>query len=344
MPSRPSPPQPRLRYQGRQHQAHQPVLAQRTASASPSPQGMSPSELVPGRQLSPLKELATWRDRVAQAWRSLPRWRSVRDKGTGSPGAARGRAGVGPAQNQKSAQPHACQGCAKWLPSLPAPGCPPGWAWSELTAPGVGGREKSFPVLVSPDFCQALRSLRRFSPSWSPCRRHTGAAGPTSQAGKQAPGRAAEWPRRSGLRVSTRRLLGLPLLLWAALLCSSAGSWAGARPSEIVSHWATVCSVCVCTRVSPVHTHTPAARDVGHAQGPTRLSLALGVYSWMTKAGIICTWEQGRGTLTLQLYGDQLYGDGPCDESCVDTPAAITQSASQHPTLQNPAMKTREVH
>lgn len=213
-----------------------------------------------------------------------------------------------------------------------------------LLPQGVGGREKSFPMLVSPDFCQALRSLRRFSPSWSPCRRHAGAAGSTSQVGKQAPGRAAEWPRRSGLRVSTRRLLGLPLPLWAALLCSSAGSWAGARPSEIVSHWATVCSVCVCTRVSPVHTHTPAAHDVGHAQGPTRLSLALGVYSWMTEAGIICTGEQGRGTLTLQLCGDQLHGDGPCDESCVDTPAAITQSVSQHPTLQNPAMKTREVH
>lgn len=91
------------------------------------------------------------------------------------------------------------------------------------------------------------------------------------------------------------------------------------------------------------HAH-PRSTWCGARTGPAGLGLALGVYSWMAKAGTICAWEQGIGPLTLQLYGDQLCGDRPCDEPSVDMPAAVTPSVLQHPALQNPVMKTRAVH
>lgn len=146
-----------------------------------------------------------------------------------------------------------------------------------------------------------------------------------------------------------------PQAPWAAraasgsAVCSSAGRWARARPSKMVSHWATVYSVCGCTCVSPhtcepsTHAH-PRSTWCGARTGAAGLGLALGVYSWMAKAGTICAWEQGIGPLTLQLYGDQLCGDRPCDEPSVDMPAAVTPSVLQHPALQNPVVKTRAVH
>lgn len=91
----------------------------------------------------------------------------------------------------------------------------------------------------------------------------------------------------------------------------------------------------------PAH---PRSTWCGARTGTAGLGLALGVYSWMAKAGTICAWEQGIGPLTLQLYGDQLCGDRPCDEPSVDMPAAVTQSVLQHPALQNPVVKTRAVH
>lgn len=233
--------------------------AERPAVASPSPQGISSSEFIRGRQLSPLKELATRRDLVAQAWRSLPRRRSVRDRGAGNPGTARGQAGVDPAQ-----------------PLIPVTGVPGGSLLCPLQAAllagrvqnllpqgGRWGREKSFPMLVSPD-SQVLRGLRRFSPSRSPQKAHTSCRVHITGGETEA---QAEWPRRSGLRVSARRLLGLPVLLRAALQCSCAVIWAGARPSQTAPRWATVCSVCPHACEPSAHAH-PRRTCCGACTGP----------------------------------------------------------------------------
>lgn len=160
---------------------------------------------------------------------------------------------------------HTCHRCAKWLPSLPPPGCPPGWACSELIAPGGRwGREKSFPMLVSPDSRQVLRGLRRFSPSRSPQKAHTSCRVHITGGETEA---QAEWPRRSGLRVSARRLLGLPVLLRAALQCSCAVIWAGARPSQTAPRWAAVCSVCPHACEPSAHAH-PRRTCCGACTGP----------------------------------------------------------------------------
>lgn len=129
-----------------------------------------------------------------------------------------------PAQSQNSAQP-----------LMPVRGVPSGSLLCPLRAALLAGRVQNLlPQGVvggekpSPCWRFEVHEVHEDSRLHGPLQKaHTSRRVHLTGGETEAPGRVAEWPRRSGLRVSARRRLGRPVLLRAALRAPLRGAGPG---------------------------------------------------------------------------------------------------------------------